>query len=116
MIVDVWKDNLEEEFARIRDLVELYPVISMDTEFPGEVFKPMGPAQENYFYEKLRVNVDRLNLIQIGFTFSDKEGKLPEGTCTWQFNFNFNINKDAYFQDSINLLKDAGINFEKHKT
>ena len=28
-IVNVWADNLEEEFARIRQVVEKYPVISM---------------------------------------------------------------------------------------
>jgi len=29
LIQNVWAENLEEEFARIREIVERYPVISM---------------------------------------------------------------------------------------
>jgi len=39
----------------------------------------------------VKVNVDQLKIIQIGFTFMDSEGNLPPGTSTWQFNFQFNL-------------------------
>ena len=35
----------------------------------------------------LRCNVDLLKIIQLGLTFFNAEGEMPEGVCTWQFNF-----------------------------
>ena len=35
----------------------------------------------------LRCNVDLLRLIQLGITFADENGELPEDCPTWQFNF-----------------------------
>lgn len=57
-----------------------------------------------------------LKLIQLGLTFTDAEGNLPKignHYCLWQFNFReFNLKEDMYAQDSIELLKQSGIDFQ----
>jgi len=115
-IREVWSDNLEEEFALIRGIVDAYNYIAMDTEFPGVVLRPVGTFKNinDYNYQTLKDNVDMLKLIQLGLTFSDGHGNLPTcGTdkfCVWQFNFReFNVS-----EDSIELLRQCGIDFKKN--
>jgi len=117
LIREVWVHNLEEEMEVIRNLVEDYPFISMDTEFPGIVARPVGSfkSQTDYYYQTLRCNVDLLKIIQLGLTFSNERGELPPGTCTWQFNFKFDLNNDMYAQDSIDLLTRSGIDFKQQE-
>ncbi|XP_039066306.1 probable CCR4-associated factor 1 homolog 7 isoform X2 [Hibiscus syriacus] len=110
-IREVWDENLGCEFELIRDIVDDYPYIAMDTEFPGIVLRPIG---------NFKTNVDLLKLIQLGLTFSDAKGNLPTcGTdkyCVWQFNFReFDRSSDVYANDSIELLSRSGIDFQKNK-
>jgi len=121
LIREVWNDNLEEEFAHIREIVDDFPYIAMDTEFPGIVLRPVGNFKNSndYHYQTLKDNVDMLKLIQLGLTFSDEQGNLPTcGTdkyCIWQFNFReFNVNEDVFANDSIELLRQSGIDFKKN--
>ncbi|KAK7389486.1 hypothetical protein VNO78_24578 [Psophocarpus tetragonolobus] len=135
-IREVWNDNLEEEFALIRDIVDDYPYIAMDTEFPGIVLRPVGNFKNScdYHYQTLKDNVDMLKLIQLGLTFSDEQGNLPrcpdmdmdsdgdgdgdgesDSCCIWQFNFReFNVNEDVFANDSIELLRQSGIDFKRN--
>ncbi|QCE02159.1 probable CCR4-associated factor 1 homolog 6 [Vigna unguiculata] len=126
-IREVWNDNLEEEFALIREIVDDYPYIAMDTEFPGIVLRPVGNFKNSYdyHYQTLKDNVDMLKLIQLGLTFSDEYGNLPtcatdvdddsHTCCIWQFNFReFNVNEDVFANDSIELLRQSGIDFKKN--
>ncbi|KAI9824742.1 MAG: hypothetical protein M1832_001568 [Thelocarpon impressellum] len=134
-IRDVWRGNLAQEMAILRGLVERYPYISMDTEFPGIVARPMGTftTKADYHYQTLRCNVDLLKMIQLGITLLSPEGELPpphtsEGgggstyqnnlmpcPCTWQFNFRFSVHEDMYAQDSIDLLQKSGLDFQMHE-
>jgi len=115
-IFDVWADNLDKAMSHIRRLVDEYPYVAMDTEFPGVVARPIGAFNKNeYNYQTLRVNVDMLRLIQLGITFSDENGNCPTNyPSTWQFHFKYDLNDEMYAQDSIDLLKRAGIDFKRH--
>lgn len=116
MIVNVWAKNLHEEFEKIMEIVDDYPYIAMDTEFPGVVARPIGcfKNSHDYHYQTLKCNVDLLKIIQLGLCFCDEDGNLLPGTCTWQFNFKFNLSEDMYAQDSIDLLAKSGIDFKEH--
>ncbi|KAI3437196.1 Poly(A)-specific ribonuclease [Psidium guajava] len=100
-IREVWNDNLEQEFELIRAIVDDYPYIAMDTEFPGVALRPVGSFKSlnDYHYQTLKDNVNLLKLIQLGLTFSDEKGNLP--TCGTD-------------NDSIELLKQCGIDFRKN--
>lgn len=119
---EVWSETLDREMAVIRGIVEDFPYVAMDTEFPGVVCRPVGNFKNSreYHYKALKMNVDMLKLIQLGLTFTDAEGNLPmcDGEyCVWQFNFRgFSISEDVYAQDSIELLKSSGIDFAQNET
>lgn len=116
-IKDTWSNNLEEEFRKIRQVIQQYKYVAMDTEFPGVVARPIGEFRStaDYQYQLLRCNVDLLKIIQIGFTFMDENGQTPTPISTWQFNFRFNLTEDMYAQESIDLLQNSGIQFKKHE-
>ncbi|KAF3622882.1 putative CCR4-associated factor 1 -like protein 7 [Capsicum baccatum] len=118
-IREVWNENLEEEFVLMREIVDDFPFVAMDTEFPGVVIRPVGNFKSinDFNFQTLKDNVDMLKLIQLGLTFSDENGNLPKcGTdkyCIWQFNFReFNPNEDVFANDSIELLRESGIDFK----
>ncbi len=56
-----------------------------------------------------------MKVIQIGITLSDENGKTPEPISTWQFNFNFDVDSEEKAMNSIQMLKDSGIDFTKLK-
>lgn len=116
-IREVWAHNLEDEFRHIRQIVQAYNYVAMDTEFPGVVARPIGEFRTpaDFQYQLLKCNVDLLKIIQLGLSFLNKDGKTPPGYTTWQFNFKFNLGEDMYAQDSIELLQNSGLQFKKHE-
>lgn len=130
-IREVWRTNLSDEMEVLRNLIDDYPYVAMDTEFPGIVARPVGAFanKADYHYQTLRCNVDLLKMIQLGITLFKADGSLPTDTqpgqkpypqtytavCTWQFNFHFDLDADMYAQNSTTMLKQAGLDFDKHK-
>ncbi|KAL7626743.1 CCR4-NOT core DEDD RNase subunit [Parahypoxylon ruwenzoriense] len=134
-IREVWKHNFEEEMTALMDLVDDFPYVAMDTEFPGIVGRPMGNfrGKSDYHYQCLRVNVDLLKVIQIGISLFNEKGETPaeranasvneaglngrrqpnqtQMPLAWQFNFKFSLKEDMYNQASIESLQQAGIDF-----
>ena len=113
-IVDVYQDNFIKEIKRIGKYLKQYPYIGMDTEFPGNVY-PCVSNSRDFYYQYIKLNVDKLKLIQLGITLTNAKGEQPPNTTTWQFNLKFDIEKDEYSKESINLLYNSGINFNKVK-
>ncbi|KAM7273510.1 hypothetical protein ACFE04_028174 [Oxalis oulophora] len=125
-IRQVWSHNLESEFELIRQVIDDFPFISMDTEFPGVIYRSVVDPTSHFrqlsddHYKILKSNVDALNLIQVGLTLTDREGNMPDlGTdinqFIWEFNFrDFDVSRDAHAPDSIELLRQQGIDFEKN--
>ncbi|XP_068958631.1 CCR4-NOT transcription complex subunit 8 isoform X2 [Petaurus breviceps papuanus] len=54
-------------------------------------------------------------IAMLGLTFTNEKGEYPSGINTWQFNFKFNLTEDMYSQDSIDLLANSGLQFQKHE-
>ena len=115
-IKEVFDYNLEESFKEIKSIINSYNYIGMDTEFPGVVYG-IKNITSNFYYETLKTNVNSTKLIQLGITFTNKYGEFPikYKYHTWQFNFKFDEQKDEFSQESLNLLKNNGINFDKLK-
>ena len=53
---EVWQENLEEEFDLIRDIVDEYPFVARDPEFPGVGARPVGKFKNSgeYHFQTLR--------------------------------------------------------------
>jgi len=88
----------------------------------------------------VRCNVDLLKIIQLGVTLFSIQGEIPPPRldistlsyqpkslqryannivvcpCTWTFNFQFSLEEDMYNEESIQMLKKSGADFEKHNT
>ena len=115
-IMEVDEDNFIEQIKYIGDLLDEYNYIGMDTEFPGTVFH-VENMTEDFYYKSLKKNVDKLKLIQLGITLTNDKGEYPNNSPyhTWQFNLEFDKDTELYKDESMDMLKKCGINFDKLK-
>jgi CCR4-NOT transcription complex subunit 7/8 len=111
-IVNVFRDNFQSELQRMSSYIGKYQYVAMDTEFPGICYKLPTMCKE-FYYRSIKLNVDNLKLIQVGFSLSNEKGECPDGISAWQFNLKFDIDRDNYSNESIALLSSSGINFEE---
>ena len=114
-IIEVYRDNLNQEMKHLISLLNEYNYIGMDTEYPGIVYS-VSNMTEDFYYKALKLNVESLKLIQLGITLSNSKGEYPQPCHTWQFNFEFDYLKDVSSQSSLKLLMQSDINFNKLKT
>ncbi|MBA0813965.1 hypothetical protein Gohar_027777 [Gossypium harknessii] len=102
----VFAEDLDNELLMIKEAILTKQVIRE------------GNLVINYHY--MKSNVDALQIIQLSLSLSDAQGNLPDFdfpfSYIWEFNFrDFDINRDHYASDSIELFKRQGIDFEKNK-
>ena len=45
---------------------------------------------------------------------ADEKGRTPSPISTWQFNMHFDLNVDKHNTESIEMLRKAGLDFDKH--
>ena len=115
-IIEVYADNFKQEIKNMSSLLEEYNYIGMDTEFPGTVYC-INNYTTDFYYRTMKLNIDSLKLIQLGITLTNSKGEYPKNYPyhTWQFNLEFDLNSDKYAQNSLNLLINCGIDFNKLK-
>lgn len=114
---DVWSCNFQEGMRRVRRLALNARYVAVDTEFPGVVAKVFGEYTNSFeqAYHNIKVNIDMLRPIQIGFSFFGERGQSMDIVSTVQFNLKWNVDNETHAADSIQLLEQSGINFEKLK-
>ncbi|KAF9688891.1 hypothetical protein SADUNF_Sadunf01G0035000 [Salix dunnii] len=100
LIREVWNDNLEEEFARIREIVDGFPYIAMDTEFPGIVLRPHLMKFCNSLHGGLNKLAELLEVERVGISHQAGSDSLLTA-CT------FRKLKENFFSGS--LEKYAGV-------
>ncbi|CAN0912154.1 Probable CCR4-associated factor 1 homolog 5 [Linum grandiflorum] len=112
-IREVWNWNLRPELAILEHALQSFPILSVDCEFPGFLLQTPRNATDDLRYKDLKHNVDQTHIIQLGVTLSDLHQRGVFGT--WQFNFEFNLDRDVHTKETIAFLRGHGIDFESHR-
>ncbi|KMZ74261.1 hypothetical protein ZOSMA_132G00310 [Zostera marina] len=121
-IRSVWSHNLEKEFEIIRNNIDEYNHVAIDTEYPGTLIPNPNPFRgtvtHNDIYRVMKSNVEATKLIQLGLTLSTSNGRLPVDNgklVLWEFNFKeFDPSNDPHDPSSISLLTRQGIDFQRN--
>uniref|UniRef100_A0A7S4VSD7 poly(A)-specific ribonuclease n=1 Tax=Alexandrium monilatum TaxID=311494 RepID=A0A7S4VSD7_9DINO len=115
LVREVWAQSLSHEFELMATAAsdEAGVILALDTEFPGLLLRDNGTVAESERYRILRENVDTLRLIQLGLAVAGPDGVLRG---VWSFNLKFDVSVDLHSTASVNMLRNAGIDFARHAT
>ncbi|KAF8371252.1 hypothetical protein PRIPAC_77681, partial [Pristionchus pacificus] len=50
---------------------------------------------------------------KVGFALMNDKGELPPSGDIWQFNFMFSLGEDMFSQESVDMLRHAGTDFDR---
>merc|ERR550534_2145065 len=118
-IRDVWAWNFDEEFAALVHVAVQYcagdagALLALDMEFPGFVCDTQRSLAPGACYRALCANVGLLWPIQVGIAIADGEGNLYG---VWNFNLRFDPAVDLHSKPSIDFLRQAGVDFDRHRS
>ncbi|KAG6787824.1 hypothetical protein POTOM_003869 [Populus tomentosa] len=93
-LCEVWADNLVYDLFLIKEAISRFPLVALDTEFPGTI---------------IQLNRDKSSL---------SHATPYENYCLMKWNFNFrdfNIKHDHHNEESIGLLERRGIDLKKNR-
>jgi CCR4-NOT transcription complex subunit 7/8 len=112
----VWRHNFAQEAALIESLLPRFRYAAVDTEYPGTVHRPVGPAYlltAGKRYALLKANVDELDLIQPGITLFNDDSD-PAASITWEFNLReFDPLRHRHAPESVAMLRARGVDFHR---
>lgn len=111
-VIEVFSQNFLEEINNLSVLLDKLKYISLDTEFPGTIYTKYTHPDLGQF-ELLKKNIDDTNPIQIGITLSSGLGGSDFTSKAWQFNLKYDLSNETYSKDSISMLQNCGLDFEK---
>lgn len=113
-VTEIWKNNAVHEFNTISRSIAACRYISVDTEFPGFIRRTPFRASDEQRYRDLKLNVDSMKIVQLGFTLYDGKGRALGPS--WQVSFKeFAPESDSHAAESIELLKSSGIDFDRNR-
>ncbi|KAG2558959.1 hypothetical protein PVAP13_8NG320000 [Panicum virgatum] len=118
--------NFEAELYTIAALLPKFPVVAIDTEYPGTVHRPPAGRRERDLapadrYALVKANVDELPIVRLGITLCDADGNVPlvagAGAArprerAWEFIFSdFDPLRDRHAPESVAFLRSRGVDF-----
>ncbi|RLM69405.1 hypothetical protein C2845_PM17G13920 [Panicum miliaceum] len=119
--------NYEAELETIGALLRRFPVIAIDTEYPGTVHRSPAGLREGDLtpderYALVKANVDELPVVRLGITLCDAGGNVPlvagagDGRPlqqrAWEFIFSdFDPLRDRHAPASVAFLRSRGVDF-----
>uniref|UniRef100_H2ZSD7 poly(A)-specific ribonuclease n=1 Tax=Latimeria chalumnae TaxID=7897 RepID=H2ZSD7_LATCH len=118
VICEVWNSNLEREMTKIREIIHTYNYIAMNVSTIGDCER-----QRNWWLATLDYRGQGGGVLKCCpdlSQFSQVSLYIQNIVSSAQINFNsfFNVfisnREDMYSQDSIDLLANSGLQFEKH--
>lgn len=123
-VFDVYASDLTKAMDEISTLLVDYPIVAIDTEFPGyfDNHAQLSLLTQRQFlsnhassYAIYKLNIDSLQLIQLGISLSNSAGETPKPHSTWQFNMLFDDTTPLSSGSSMNLLREHNIDFARLK-